>query len=139
MFPASLSTDNPSRLYTFFVRYDDVTTGGENRVLSLRMLGPLDDDRVWAALRWVASSMLSISREWRGVMWDSWPECPEHPNDRTYLATPDTVRGVFVSAMYESGPLNQLVGVIALDQLPPLIASVVGGGGVSLFCVAPTD
>ena len=99
VYPALLSTENPSRLYTFAIRYDDAATGGERRVLSLRMIGPLDDGRMWAALRWVASSMLSISREWRGVMWNSWLECPEHPKDRTYLVTPDMVRGVIVSIM----------------------------------------
>lgn len=94
VFLVSLSTENPGRLYSFVIRYDDAS-GGERRVLSFRMLGPLEDGRLWVALRWAASSMLSISREWRGVLWEGWPECPEHPKERTYLATPDRVRGGF--------------------------------------------
>lgn len=46
---------------------------------------------VWAALRWVASAMISVSREWRGVLWEGWPECPKGHIERTYLVTPDKV------------------------------------------------
>ncbi|CAM9525926.1 unnamed protein product [Scytosiphon promiscuus] len=79
------------RLYTFVIRYD-VTSCGERRTLSLRMFGPLEDDRVWAALRWVASSVVNLSAEWRGVLWDGWPECARHPLERTYFATPNEAR-----------------------------------------------
>lgn len=78
------------RLYKFFIRYDDAR-GTERRVLDVRMLGPLGDDRVWAALRWIASSVVNLSREWPGVRWEGWPECAEHPEERTYLATAEEV------------------------------------------------
>lgn len=77
-------------LYSFVIRYDK-TIGKERRVLSLRIFGPLDDARVWAALRWVASAMISVSREWRGVLWEGWPECAEGHIEKTYLVTPDKV------------------------------------------------
>lgn len=78
------------RLYTVVVRYDSVYTDGcsdPDRVLTVRMIGPLENDRVWTALRHIASSMVMISKDWPGVLWEGWPECPEHPTIRMYLAT----------------------------------------------------
>lgn len=84
-------TGNPTRLYEFIIRYDK-TVGDNRRVLSFRMFGPLSDDRVWAALRWGASAMIGVSREWRGVLWEGWPVCAEGHTERLYLVTPDKVR-----------------------------------------------
>lgn len=90
----SPAAGRPGRLYTFVIRYDDKTSGEESRVLTFRMFGPLEDWRVWAALRWAASAVISVSREWRGVLWEGWPECAEGHTERIYLNTPDKVDGV---------------------------------------------
>ncbi|CAM9844456.1 unnamed protein product, partial [Scytosiphon promiscuus] len=88
----AMATDGGAyRLYTFVIRYD-ATFCDDRRTLSLRMFGPLGDDRVWAALRWVASSVVNLSKEWRGVLWDGWPQCGLHPLKRSYLATADKAR-----------------------------------------------
>lgn len=79
-----------NRLYTFIIRYDNTMDDGR-RILRVRMFGPLEDSRVWPALGWVASSMLNLSREWPGVLWEGWPECAQHPMKRTYFATPEQV------------------------------------------------
>ena len=72
------------RLYKFLIRYDE-------RMLSLRMIGPLSDDRVLAALRYVASAMVVLSMEWPGVQWEGWLDCPNHPQARIYLTPPGEV------------------------------------------------
>lgn len=76
-------------MYTFVIRYDK-TNGKDFRVLTFSMFGPLQDWRVWAALRWAASAVISASREWRGVLWEGWLVCAEG-HRRTYLETPDKV------------------------------------------------
>ena len=81
------------RLYRFVIRYD-INVGDRNhidKVLTMRMIGPLASERVWVALRYVASAMITLSREWPGVKWEGWPVCLEHPSDRMYLALPDQV------------------------------------------------
>lgn len=88
------SAENPpTRLYEFIVRYDNATGEQQDqlRVLSFRMFGPLADTRVWAALRWGASAMIGVSREWRGVLWEGWPECVED-HKKVYLVTPEKVQ-----------------------------------------------
>lgn len=76
------------RLYTVVIQYD-----APLRVLTVRVIGPLWNDSVWAALRYVASAMVVLSKEWPGVLWHGWPECPKHPGVRSvYLATPSEVR-----------------------------------------------
>ena len=72
------------RLYKFLIRYHE-------RMLSLRMIGPLSDDRVLAALRYVASAMVVLSMEWPGVQWEGWLDCPNHPKARIYLTPPGEV------------------------------------------------
>lgn len=86
----TLNQGSEGRLYTFLIRYDKAI-GKESRVLSLRLFGPLEDVRVWAALRWVASAMISVSRDWPGVLWEGWPECAENHVERAYFTTPDKV------------------------------------------------
>lgn len=86
------------RLYRFIIRYDVLNApregDGEERVLSLRMMGPLEDERVWIAIRYVASAVLIMSKEWPGVLWKGWSECPMHCTDVIYLATPrEVIRG----------------------------------------------
>ena len=75
---------NTFRLYTTILRYDAP-------VLTVRMIGPLEDERVWTALRYVASAMTILSHEWPGVLWEGWPECPEHREDVMLLAMPREV------------------------------------------------
>ena len=72
------------RLYKFLISYDSC-------ILSLRMIGPLSNDRVLAALRYVASAMVVLSMEWRGVKWEGWLDCPNHPKARIYLTPPGQV------------------------------------------------
>ena len=74
-----------ARLYKFLICYHD-------RMLSLRMIGPLSNDRVLSALRYVASAMVILSMEWPGVRWVGWLHCPNHPNARMYLTPPGEVR-----------------------------------------------
>ncbi|CAN0387276.1 unnamed protein product [Ascophyllum nodosum] len=77
------------RLYTFVIRYDVIYDRDHNHredVLTMTMIGPLADERMWVALRYVASSMVTLSRDWPGVQWKGWPVCPEHPTNRMYLA-----------------------------------------------------
>eukprot|EP00903_Cladosiphon_okamuranus_P018362 g16892.t2 len=45
------------------------------RVLTAKISGPLDDMRVWLAIRYVASAMVNLSREWPGVRWEGWLDC----------------------------------------------------------------
>ena len=78
------------RLYTFVIHYDVIYDRDDNHredVLTMRMIGPLADERMWVALRYVASSMITLSRDWPGMQWKGWPVCPEHPTDRMYLAS----------------------------------------------------
>ncbi|CAM9834872.1 unnamed protein product [Ectocarpus sp. 6 AP-2014] len=85
---AMATSDGSDSLYTFVIRYD-YAVGDERRILSMRMFGPLQDDRVWAALRWVASSVVNISKDWPGVLWEGWPQCARCHRNRIYLATSD--------------------------------------------------
>ncbi|CAN0457985.1 unnamed protein product, partial [Ascophyllum nodosum] len=72
-------------LYKFLIRYHE-------SMLSLRMIGPLSNDRVLAALRYVASAMVILSMEWPGVQWTGWLHCPKHPDARMYLTKPREAR-----------------------------------------------
>ena len=79
------------RLYTFVIDHDVIYDREHNHrddVLTMRMIGPLASERVWVALRYMASAMITLSRAWPGVRWQGWPECLEHPSNRMYLALP---------------------------------------------------
>ena len=76
--------DRQVRLYKFLISYD-------NRMLSLRIIGLFSDDRVLAALRYVASAMVVLSMEWPGVQWEGWLDCLNHPQARIYLTPPGEV------------------------------------------------
>ncbi|CAM9890847.1 unnamed protein product [Ectocarpus fasciculatus] len=78
-------------LYTFVIRYDEEIGSGE-RVLAVTMFGPVAEDRLWAALRWIASSVVNISKEWRGVLWEGGPACATHARGRMYFKTPNEAR-----------------------------------------------
>lgn len=75
------------RLYVVEIRYTSI-----DRVLSIRMSGPLDVERVWVALRFMASVMVNVSKEWQGMLCKGWLDCPDHGRDHVYLATPTEVR-----------------------------------------------
>lgn len=81
-------TDRP---YAVAIYYD-----GTKRVLSVRMFGHLESERMWVALRFIASVMVNISAEWPGVLWEGWLECADHVRDRLHLTTPSEVRIVAV-------------------------------------------
>lgn len=69
--------------YVVELRYCDT-----DRVLSVTMFGTLRSGRVWAVLRFVASLMVNISKDWPGALWAGWVKCSDHPLRRLYLATP---------------------------------------------------
>lgn len=75
------------RLYTFIIRYDNIS-----ELLTMSMKGPLENNRVWIALRFVASAMVNILKDWPGVLSEGWPACVEHPDTRMYLASSHEVR-----------------------------------------------
>lgn len=83
------------RLFTFMVCYDIVDaprqSNSPERVLSLRVNGRLEDERVWVAIRYVASAVVLLSQEWPGVLWEGWSQCPVHRNGVMYLAPPRQV------------------------------------------------
>ena len=74
------------RPYVVAILYDDT-----KRVLSVRMFGHLESERVWVALRFIASVMVNIAVEWPGVLWEGWLECAKHVRDRVHLTTPSEV------------------------------------------------
>ena len=80
------------RLYRFAIIYnDDPDHHDLERILMLRMIGDLEDKIVWAALRYVASAMVNLSKEWPGINWSGWADCPEHPSTRLNLIPPEEV------------------------------------------------
>ncbi|CBJ25495.1 LRR-GTPase of the ROCO family [Ectocarpus siliculosus] len=78
-------------LYSFVIRYDEEVGSGE-RVLAVTMFGPTAEDRLWAALRWVASSVVNTSTGWPGVRWEGGPACAIHARGRMYFKTPIEAR-----------------------------------------------
>ena len=74
--------DDGERIYRFMIRHD--TT---EHVLSLTIIGLLDDERVWIAIRYVASAVIILSWEWPGVHWAGCSECSIHSPDDIYMAT----------------------------------------------------
>ena len=80
------------RLFKFAVVYnDDPDHRDLEGILTLRMIGDLEDDLVWKALRYVASAVVNLSKEWPGMEWGGWPDCPEHPSTRLNLTPPGEV------------------------------------------------
>lgn len=84
------------RLYRMVIRYDktrDTRNRGVQHALTVRMIGPLENPRVWKALQFVASAFITISKEWPGVIVKGSPVCPSHPTASTAfkLAKPDEV------------------------------------------------
>lgn len=80
-----------TRLYIVVIQYID-------QVLSVKVVGPLNNDRVWAALRFVASLMVNISTDWPGALWQGSIECAEHVGSMVFLSTPREVCvGLFIS------------------------------------------
>lgn len=63
------------------------------RALSVTIFGTLQSCRVWRVLRFVASVMVNISKDWTGALWAGCIECAEHPLRPLYLATPTEVYG----------------------------------------------
>lgn len=78
------------RLYTVALSMTSYTDS--ERVLTAKVFGPLDDKRVWLAIRYVASAMVNLSKEWPGVLWDGWLDCEKHPSQHLYLASSAEVR-----------------------------------------------
>ena len=83
-------------LYTMLVRYDNIddeNDGDTAYILTVRMIGPLESQRLWAALQYVASVVVMLSKEWPGVILRGQPVCPRHPivSNSVYLAAPNEV------------------------------------------------
>jgi len=78
------------RLYT--VALSMTSYNESERVLTARVFGPLDNKRVWVAIRYVASAMVNLSKEWPGVLWTGWLDCEKHPLQHLYLASSVEVR-----------------------------------------------
>ena len=84
------------RLYTMVIRFDktlEPSDGDVAHVLTVRMIGPLENPKVWIALRFVASAVITISKEWPGVIVKGSPICPRHSTASTtaYLTMPKEV------------------------------------------------
>ena len=83
-------------LFTMVIRYDPIhgsSDGDSANVLTVWMIGPLECQRVWAALRFVMSAIVTLSKEWPGAILQGWPVCPTHPTVSAivYLTTPSQV------------------------------------------------
>ncbi|CAM9502576.1 unnamed protein product [Ectocarpus fasciculatus] len=124
---AMATSDGSQRLFTFVIRYD-AAVGDERRVLTMRMFGPLQDDRVWAALRWVASSVVNISKDWPGVLWEGWPECARRHRNRIYFATSDKAKiGDFLLVDAAPGATPDGCDCLAVkDTVPRLVLERLG-------------
>lgn len=99
------------RLYVVEIRYTI-----EGRVLSIKISGPLEDERVWVALRFMASVLVNVSKEWQGMLWKGWVDCPNHPRDHVYLATPTEVSLNTTRCVH---PMRPAVGVAHLNITRP--------------------
>ncbi|CAM9863942.1 unnamed protein product, partial [Sphacelaria rigidula] len=71
----------------FTVALSMASYSGPEREFTARVVGPLANARVWAAIRYVASVMLTLSKEWPGVLWEAWPVCTEGHAKTVYLAS----------------------------------------------------
>ena len=80
---------NEVRLFKFAIFYS--ISDDSEHLLTLRMIGPLENYLVWAALRYVASAMVNLSKNWPGMRWSGWPDCPKHPSTRFNLTPPGEV------------------------------------------------
>lgn len=130
------------RLYTVVVRYDSLYADGcsdPDRVLTVRMIGPLESDRVWTALRHIASSMVMISKDWTGVLWEGWPECPEHPTIRMYLATSVKVQN-HVNIYSVNVPRFCIPRKVNMQQMRRVVSAGKGGNWGCLIsdCIPPS-
>lgn len=86
LFKGHFVASEADRPYVVVVNYNS-----EDRVLSVKVFGPVETKRVWIALRYMASLMVNVSKEWSGLLWEGWLECAKHPRDRVQLATPTEV------------------------------------------------
>lgn len=85
-----------ARLFTMLICYDTTQStihDGTAHVLTARLIGPLKNAKVMAALRYVASAVVMLSKEMAGVILKGSSMCPRHPivSSIVYLATPDEV------------------------------------------------
>lgn len=70
------------------------------RELTARIVGPLDNARVWAATRYVASAVVTFSKDWPGALWEGWPVCGKQHDEKVFLAS--SVRGRSFWCLYRS-------------------------------------
>ncbi|CAM9227842.1 unnamed protein product, partial [Sphacelaria rigidula] len=74
-------------LSLFTVALSTASYSGHELEFTARVVGSLENARVWAAIRYVASGMLTLSEEWPGVLWEAWPVCTEDHAKKVYLAS----------------------------------------------------
>ena len=69
-------------------------TGSDDsqREFVARVVGSLEDERVWEAIRYVASAVATFAKEWPGLGWEGWAECAAHREHHVYLASSAHVR-----------------------------------------------
>jgi len=84
------------RLYRMVIRYNkhgDTHNRRVHHALTVRIIGPVKNPRVWKALQFVASAFTTIAKEWPGVDIQGSPVCPRHSTASTAfrLANQDEV------------------------------------------------
>lgn len=99
VFKSARVAGGADRPYVVAIHYD-----GTKRVLSVRMFGHLESERVWVALRFIASVMVNISVEWPGMLWEGWLECADHVRDRVHLTTSSEVGIVAICVVVGRSP-----------------------------------
>lgn len=74
------------RLYRMVIRYNkhgNTHNRGVHHALTVRIIGPVENPRVWKALQFVASAFITIAKEWPGVSIKGSPVCPRHSTAST--------------------------------------------------------
>lgn len=61
-----------------------------------RVFGSLEYERVWEAIRYVASAVATFAKEWPGLEWEGWAECAAHRQQHAHLASSAHVRRVLL-------------------------------------------
>ena len=84
-------------------------------ILVVQAFGHRDGRAVWGALRFIISSVWDLFKEFPGLGWQAWVECPKHHGQvQHYLAGPDDSK-VRATLVFRGFRLHILV---AVDQFP---------------------
>ena len=80
------------------------------KMLSATVRGTLSSERLWVALRFVASLMVHFSKDWPGALWGGWVACADHPLQCLHLATPTEVYTqcrICLGQLYACSPVSR--------------------------------